>query len=300
MRKTFLYIVALVFFGFAGAGHAALRAVACEPEWGALLKELGGEQVLVYVATTAQQDPHRIEPRPSLIAKVRNADFLACTGAELEIGWLPVLLQQASRKVQPGQPGYFEAASAVTLRDVPTRLDRALGDVHALGNPHLHTDPHNIARVAQAMAARLAEIDAAHAAEYRARHADFQRRWEAAIARWEKQAAPLRGLRLVAHHTGWVYLTHWLGIETVAMLEPRPGVPPSAAHLADVLKRLAQTPARAVVRAPYENPRASTWLAEQARIPAIELPYTVGGAPEATDLFTLFDVTLARLLALPR
>jgi zinc/manganese transport system substrate-binding protein len=300
MRKASLYIFALFLFGFAGASQAALRAVACEPEWGALLKEIGGEQVTVFVATTAQQDQHRIEPRPSLIAKVRNADFLACTGAELEIGWLPVLLQQASRKVQPGQPGYFEAASAVTLRDVPARLDRALGDVHALGNPHLHTDPHNIARVAQAMAARLETIDAAHAADYRARHADFQRRWQAAIARWEAQAAPLRGLRLVAHHTGWVYLTHWLGIETVAMLEPRPGVPPSAAHLADILKRLTQSPARAVVRAPYENARPSAWLAQQAGIPAIELPYTVGGAPEATDLFALFDVTLARLLALPR
>lgn len=300
MRKTLRYVLALALVVFAGAAQSALRAVACEPEWGALLKELGGDQVSVYVATTAQQDPHRIEPRPSLIAKVRNADFLACTGAELEIGWLPVLLQQASRKVQPGQPGYFEAASAVTLRDAPARLDRALGDVHALGNPHLHTDPHNIARVAQAMAARLEMIDAAHAADYRARHADFQRRWQAAIARWEAQAAPLRGLRLVAHHTSWTYLTHWLGIDTVAMLEPRPGVPPSAAHLADVLSRLRQTPARAVVRAPYENPRPSAWLAQQAGIPAIELPYTVGGAPEATDLFTLFDVTLARLLALGR
>lgn len=300
MRKTLRYVLALALVAFAGTVHSALRAVACEPEWGALLKELGGDRVSVYVATTAQQDPHRIEPRPSLIAKVRNADFLACTGAELEIGWLPVLLQQASRKVQPGQPGYFEAASAVTLRDAPARLDRALGDVHALGNPHLHTDPHNIARVAQAMAARLETIDAAHAADYRARHADFQRRWQAAIVRWEAQAAPLRGMRLVAHHTGWAYLTHWLGIDTVAMLEPRPGVPPSAAHLADVLSRLRQTPARAVVRAPYENPRPSAWLAQQAGIPAIELPYTVGGAPEATDLFTLFDVTLARLLALGR
>lgn len=300
MRNAFFYIVALVLFSLAGVSQAALRAVACEPEWGALLKELGGDEVSVYVATTAQQDPHRIEPRPSLIAKVRNADFLACTGAELEIGWLPVLLQQASRQVQPGQPGYFEAASALTLRDVPARLDRALGDVHALGNPHLHTDPHNIARVAQAMAARLQTIDAAHAAEYQARHADFQRRWQAAIARWEAQAKPLRGMRLVAHHTGWAYLTHWLGVETVAMLEPRPGVPPSAAHLAAVLGQLKRTPARAIVRAPYENSRPSAWLAQQAGIAAIELPYTVGGAPEATDLFTLFDVTLARLLALPR
>src|SRR5262245_16058586 len=147
MKKLLL---AIVLFG-AGTAHAALNIFACEPEWGALAKELGGDQANVYVATTALQDPHRIEARPSLIARARNADLLVCTGAELEVGWLPLLqTQSGNSKIQAGQPGFFEAASVVPLLERPARVDRALGDVHPAGNPHLHLDPRNLGRVAAA------------------------------------------------------------------------------------------------------------------------------------------------------
>src|SRR5512137_2010491 len=132
--------------------QAALRVLACEPEWGALALELGGNLVDVSVATSALQDPHQIQARPSLIARMRNADLVVCTGAELEVGWLPVLLQTAGNtRVQPGLPGYFEAATFVDMLDVPTQFDRAAGDIHPYGNPHIHLDPHNIARVASAL-----------------------------------------------------------------------------------------------------------------------------------------------------
>src|SRR5204863_8947437 len=174
--------------------HAALRVFACEPEWGALAQELGGKLVDVAVATNALQDPHQIQAKPSLIARARNADLVACTGAELEIGWLPVLLQQSGNaKVQPGQPGNFAAADYVRKLEVPTQLDRAQGDVHAAGNPHIQTDPRNIALVATALAARLAQIDGANAAQYAQREADFTQRWQQAMARWTAQAAPLKG-----------------------------------------------------------------------------------------------------------
>ena len=277
--------------------HAALNIFACEPEWAALAKEIGGDDVRVYAATTALQDPHRIEARPSLIAQMRRANLVVCTGAELEAGWLPVLLQNANNAaVQPGRPGYFEAARFVPLLEKPARLDRADGDVHAAGNPHLHTDPRNILRVAETLAARLAEVDPGNAAAHRARGQAFAVRWQAAIARWEARAASLRNLPVAVQHRSFSYLMAWLGMTEVAVLEPRPGVEPSVGHLARVAARLQTTPAKMVLRAAYQSPRPADWLAKRAGIPALELPYSVGGNDRAQDLFGLFDDTLDQLL----
>jgi zinc/manganese transport system substrate-binding protein len=278
--------------------HAALRVFACEPEWGALAQQLGGSLVEVTVATSALQDPHQIQARPSLIARTRNADLVVCTGAELEIGWLPVLLQQSGNaKVQPGQPGYFAAADQVRKLDVPTRLDRSQGDVHAAGNPHIQTDPRNIARVAAALAARMQQVDPSHAADYATAQAAFAERWQQAIARWTAQAAPLKGMAVVSQHKAFVYLYDWLGLKEVAVLEPKPGVEPTASHLQAVLAALKTTPARMVLHAAYQDPRASDWLSKNAGIPAVKLPFTVGGTEGAKDLFGLFDDTVSRLLA---
>src|SRR5829696_6501632 len=179
----------------------ALEVFACEPEWGALAKELGGERADVFVATTARQDPHQIQARPSLIARLRSADLLVCTGAELEIGWLPILLRQAANpKIQPGTTGYFEAAQHVRLLERPAQLDRAMGDIHAAGNPHIQTDPRNIAAVAAALAPRMQQVDAAHASEYAQRGAAFREKWQQAVARWTAQAAPLRGVPVASQH----------------------------------------------------------------------------------------------------
>ncbi len=278
--------------------QAALQVLACEPEWGALTQELGGNLVEVAVATTALQDPHQIQARPSLIARARNADLVVCTGAELEIGWLPVLLQQSGNaKVQPGQPGNFAAADFVRKLEVPSQLDRAQGDVHAAGNPHIQTDPRAIARVAPALAARLAQLDPAHAGEYAQREASFAQRWQEAIARWTREAAPLKGVAVVSQHKAFVYLYDWLGLKEVAVLEPKPGVEPTAAHLQSVLTTLKATPARMVVYAAYQDSRPSDWLAKNAGIPAVKLPFTVGGTAAAKDLYGLFDDTVARLVA---
>jgi zinc/manganese transport system substrate-binding protein len=278
--------------------QAALRVFACEPEWGALVQELGGNLVDVTVATSALQDPHQIQAKPSLIARTRNADLLVCTGAELEIGWLPVLLQQAGNaKVQPGQPGNFAAADHVRKLEVPTQLDRSQGDVHAAGNPHIQTDPRNIAQVATALGERLQQVDPSHAADYAKRQADFTQRWQQAMARWATQAAPLKGAPVVSQHKGFVYLYDWLGLKEVAVLEPKPGVEPSAAHLQTVLTTLKATPARMVIHGAYQDSRPSDWLSKNAGIPAVKLAFTVGGTEGAKDLFGLFDDTVARLLA---
>jgi zinc/manganese transport system substrate-binding protein len=274
-----------------------LNIFACEPEWGALAKELAHENARIYVATTALQDPHRIEARPSLIARARSAHLVVCTGAELEAGWLPqVLAQSGNARIQPGQPGYFEVAGAAELIERPARLDRSLGDVHPGGNPHFHLDPRNIGRAAGALSQRLAEIDPAGREGYRQRLQDFQKRWTEASAAWQARGAPLRGMPVVVQHRSLSYLVAWLGLREVAALEPKPGIPPGAAHLAEVLERHKRDPAKAVLRAAYEDPRAVEWFASQARVPPIVLPYTVGGSPAAKDLFSLFDETLERLL----
>ena len=278
--------------------HAALRIFACEPEWGALAQELGGNLVEVSVATSALQDPHQIQAKPSLIARARNADLVVCTGAELEIGWLPVLLQQSGNaRVQSGQPGNFAAADYVRKLDVPGQLDRAQGDVHAAGNPHIQTDPRNIALVATALAARLQQVDSAHAAQYAKAQADFSQRWQQAITRWTTQAAALRGAPVVSQHKAFVYLYDWLGLKEVAVLEPKPGVEPTASHLQEVLSTLKGAPARMVLYSAYQDPRPSEWLSKNAGIPAVKVPFTVGGTDGAKDLFGLFDDTVARLLA---
>ena len=282
---------------FAVPAWAALNVFATVPEWGALVEELGGDNVKVYVATNALQDPHHVEAKPSLIARARNADLVVATGAELEIGWLPLVTQQAGNpRIQAGKPGYFEAASYVSLLGKPARLDRADGDVHPGGDPHIQTDPRNILRVAGPLSVRLAELDPANAAYYAARQKAFAERWSAAIANWEKQGAALRGVPIVVQHKAFTYLIAWLGMNEVAALEPKPGVEPTTAYLAEVLATLSQKPAKMVLRAAYQSDRASQWIAERAKINAVALPFTVGGDAESKNLYGLFDDTMARLL----
>jgi len=297
MKTICTYVVMLAAALLGGPATAALGVFATVPEWGALAEALGGDNVKVYVATNALQDPHHVEAKPSLIARARNADLVVATGAELEIGWLPLVLQQAGNpKLRPGQPGYFEAAAFVTLRDKPTRLDRADGDVHPGGDPHIQTDPRNIARVAAALSARLTELDPANAAAYRARYAAFDAQWRVAIARWERDAAPLKGVPIVVQHKAFTYLIAWLGLREVATLEPKPGVEPTTASLTEVLAILQRDPAQMVLRAAYQGDRASQWIAERAKLVPVVLPFTVGGDDAAKDLYGLFDDTVARLL----
>jgi zinc/manganese transport system substrate-binding protein len=276
--------------------RADLSVFACEPEWGALAKEIGGDKVSIYVATTGAQDPHQVQARPSLIAKARAADIAVCTGAELEIGWMPMIRQQASNpKINAGAPGAFDATAYVQLVDIPSRLDRADGDIHASGNPHIQTDPRNILAVSKPLAERLAQLDAANAAYYQGRFADFSSRFKAAIAKWEADAAPLRGQPIAVQHTSWTYMERWLGVKRVVALEPKPGVPASSGYLAEVLGKLQASPVKMIIRAAYEDDRSSQFVGERTKIPAVLLPFTVGGTDEAKDLFSLYDDTIRRM-----
>jgi len=289
-------LLAIIIAALAPAHASALEAFACEPEWASLLTELAGDGVSVTIATTAFQDPHSLQARPSLIAAVRDADLLVCSGADLEIGWLPLLLRRSGNSaIQPGSPGNFMAAGFVRRLEVPRTVDRAQGDVHPQGNPHIHLNPRNIERIAEALSDRLAEADPVNAGDYAARLEDFLGRWDEATARWEERAGNLDGMRLASHHLSFSYLADWLRLDIVATLEAKPGVPPSGAQLAKLLEQLSPNPPVAVIRTPYENEKPSAWLSEQLDIPTVELPYTIGGTDGVVDLFSLYDVTLDKL-----
>jgi zinc/manganese transport system substrate-binding protein len=297
MKNLIHAALALLFLSIALPSQAAIRVLATTADWGALTKELGGEHVDVYTATTAMQDVHRVEAKPSLVARARTADLLVANGAELEIGWLPVLQQESGNaKIQRGAPGYFEATSVVTLVEKPEHFDRAMGDIHPLGNPHIQLDPRNVAAVAKALTARLTAIDPAGADYYATRAADFGKRWSEAMARWQEKAAALKDVPVVIMHRDQAYLCRWLGLKEIAAIEPKPGVPPSAGYLSQLVTKLAATPPKLILLNAYNDPKAANWLAERVHAPAVVLPFSVGGSKEAKDLFGLYDDTIDKLL----
>jgi zinc/manganese transport system substrate-binding protein len=298
MRHFTCSTIALLILLGGGEAEATVKILATTADWGALATELGGDRVSVYVATSARQDVHRVDARPSLVARARTADLLIANGAELEIGWLPVLVQESGNPgIQPGTSGYFEAAAQLKLLEVPSQLDRSMGDIHPQGNPHAQLDPHNVATVAKALASRLALIDSDNAAYYEQRRREFDARWTQAIARWESEAAPLKGIPVVVMHRDQVYLVEWLGLREVAAIEPKPGVPPSAGHLGQLVSTLSASPPRLILLNAYNDAKAANWLSERIHAPVVLLPFSVGGTPEAKDLFGLFDDTVNRLLA---
>lgn len=297
MKRLYAIAISLLLAVFLLPAHAALNVFATVPEWGALAQEIGADKVKIYNATHGLQDPHRIEAKPSLIAQARSAQLVLATGAELEIGWLPVVIRESGNaRIQVGQPGYFEAARYVTMLEIPAVLDRAHGDVHAGGNPHIQTDPRNLLKIGEALTARLSEIDPVNAMAYQTNFQTFAGKLRSAITRWEKEAAPLKGVPILVQHKAFPYLQQWLGLKEVGSLEPKSGVEASSAYLAEVVARHAAQPAKFVIRPAYQYDAPSVWIAERTKIPAVALPFTIGGTPEAKDLFSLYDDTIRRLL----
>ena len=278
------------------AAQTPIRILACEPEWAALAEEIGGDDVIVHSATHGRQDAHYIRARPSLIAKVRRADILFCSGAELEIGWLPILMQRGARSiVQAGQPGHIMAADHVDVLEHPEVIDRSLGDIHPGGNPHVHLDPRNITILAEVLTNRLVTIDPSRSSAYHDRLVSFKARWADAMTEWHERAQNLDGMKVIVYHKAWPYLLQWSGLNRVASLEEVSGIPPTASHLAHVLELARNHGVQVIIRAPFEPADASDWLFGKTEIPVVELPFTVGGHPEVKDLFSLFDITLTLL-----
>ena len=275
---------------------AKVNIFACAPEWGMLAQEIGGDKVDVYTASHARQDVHHMRAKPSLLAAMRKADLVVCSGASLEIGWLPILLQKAgSASVQEGGIGSIMASDYVSKLEVMQNVDRSMGHVHPEGNPHIHLDPNNILTVSKLLVQRLSEIDMPNADFYKERQKAFDSGWKNAMAQWQNQSRDLKGQKVVVYHKSWSYLLNWLGMESVASLEPKPGIPPTASHLEKVLLDIKGQNVSGILVAPFENDKAAKWLSEKSGIPIVYLPFTVGGNDQAKDLKALFDDTMNRL-----
>jgi zinc/manganese transport system substrate-binding protein len=275
----------------------ALNVLACEPEWQSLTQTLAGDLAKVTSATTAFQNPHHIQARPSLLARARNADLIVCTGAELESGWLPLLIRKSGNSnIQQGQQGYFMAADFVELQNKSTQVDRSEGDVHGSGDPHFFLSPHYISKIAQALSLRLQQLDPTNQAVYQKHLTAFNTRWSQSISAWEEQAKSLKGVNFVVHHKSWFYLSQWLGFNMIATLEPKPGLPPTSSHLGKILTQIKQQPVAGIITSAYQNTKAASWLQGKTQLPIISLPYTVGGDNDTNDLHDLFTRTITLLL----
>ncbi|WNC74317.1 zinc ABC transporter substrate-binding protein [Thalassotalea psychrophila] len=277
--------------------QAQLNIFACEPEYAALAKELAADDANIFSATTAKQDPHFVQARPSLISKMRRADVVICAGADLEIGWLPMLQMKSNNlDVQSTEKGLFLASDHVENLDIPVKVDRSMGDVHELGNPHVHLDPFRVADLATAFTAKLVQLDVKNSEVYQHNLNDFIKRWQTATAKWQQQAKPLKGLKVIAYHSSFKYMFEFLGMQQVGDLEPKPGLPPTSSHLLSVLDIVKQQQVKLVVYTGYQDEKAANWLQDKTDILSLQLPYTVGGNKHAKDLFSLMEQHISMLL----
>ncbi|MEX0603224.1 MAG: zinc ABC transporter substrate-binding protein [Marinobacter sp.] len=275
--------------------QAALNVFACEPEWADLVRALV-PNADIHTATAARQDPHYIEARPSLIAAMRRADLAVCTGASLEAGWLPALISRASnRDIQPGKPGLFFATEQVTLHQPHDHVDRSMGDVHPEGDPHVHLDPQRVPEIVDALADRLIELAPDHSNMIRLRQLQWQVRWKLSTAQWQEAAANLKGMPIAVQHATFGYLLRWLGVDAAIDLEPKPGLPPSAAHLRKVLSDPSLQTAKLVLIATYQDERPARWLSEQTGLPVEVLPGTVTDEAGTDSLANLISHIIERL-----
>lgn len=275
----------------------ALNVFTCEPEWKSLTEEITKDKADVYSATNATQDVHYIQAKPSLIAKIRKADMVVCSGADLEIGWLPLILKKAgSAKIQEGGENLIYAANYVQTIEKPTRIDRADGDVHPNGNPHLHLNPYNVLKVGKVIADKLVEIDNSNADFYMRNYNDFATKMRENIKVWEQKAQPLKGENVITNHKNMSYLFDWLKIKTIGTLEPKPGIPATSKHLSELKSITEQNKVAFIAYAPFESSKPAEWLSENSGIKAIILPYTIGGNKDTDNLFDLYENSIDLML----
>jgi zinc/manganese transport system substrate-binding protein len=273
---------------------AKLKVVATYPWIGELVREIGKDRVSLYVIAKGTEDPHFVVPKPSHIAKMRDADLLIVQGASLEVGFLPPLLQQSNNpKIQPGRQGYLDLSQFVELIEKPANISRAMGDVHPEGNPHYQLDPHNIPPLARAISERLCQLDNPNCAYYRGNLEDFLKRWNAKLTEWDKEFAKLKGIKVIQYHKLYDYLLQKYGMVLVGTLEPLPGIPPTGKHIEGLISQAQGV--KFILQDVYHEKRTAQFVAQRLNAKVVILPHEVGAVPEAKDLFSMFDEILRRL-----
>jgi len=295
MKKILLILSS---FLLCAAAQAKINVVATLPDFGALAREVGGDNVEVTVLAKPTEDPHFVDARPSFVVALRNADVLIDGGAELEIGWLPPLLQNArNSKIEIGKPGRVQASQGIKLMGVPQQLTRAAGDVHALGNPHFSCDPIIAKAVAAHIAQAFAAVDAANAAAYQANEKKFESTINAKLQEWGTAMLPFKGQHVVAYHDSWPYFAHRFGVEIDVFLEPKPGIPPSPSHLAEVIEQMKAQHIKAIIVEPYHDRKIAEKVASATGAKVVDFAQFPGGLPDTDSYVKLIDKLIANLSA---
>ena len=286
-----LSIVTLAALALAAAAKGAVNVMASTEDLADLARQVGGDKVKVEAIARGYQDPHFVEAKPSFILKLAKADLLVVVGRELEIGWLPPLIQQSrNAKVQPGAEGYLDASLTAKILEIPTgQITRAMGDVHPQGNPHYWLDPGNGRHIAKAIVDKLSKMDAADAAYFQSRYADFDKRLAEAEKRWDAQMAPYKGLKIVTYHRSWPNFTDRFGLEVIGYVEPRPGIPPSPSHTLDLIQEMKTQKVGIIVVEPYFDLKTPNAIARETGAKVVVLAPSVGAEAAITDYLKLFD-----------
>src|ERR1700730_17636965 len=288
MKKILLILSITVACAF--TAHAKLNVVATLPDFGSLAREIGGDKIDIVVLAKATEDPHFVDARPSFVVSLRNADVLIDGGAELEIGWLPPLLQNARNpKIEVGKPGRVQASQGIRLMNVPTNVTRAAGDVHALGNPHFMADPIIAKAVAQHIAQSYSAIDAANAAFYDANYKNFEATINAKLQEWGAALLPFKGQTIVAYHDSWPYFGHRFGLNIDIFLEPKPGIPPSPSHLVEVIAQMKAKNVKAIIVEPYHDRKIAEKAASATGAKVVAFSQFPGGVPDTETYVKLID-----------
>ena len=276
---------------------AKLNVVTTTQDIAAIVREVGGELVNVEAIAKGYQDPHVIEAKPSYMLKVNRADLLAYQGLELEVGWLPLLIQGGRNPdVLPGKPGHLDISQAITPLEIPTgEVDRSMGDVHPLGNPHYPLNPENGLLMARLIADRLSQLDPVNTETYANNLEHFRQHLQKKIEEWKSRLKKFRGVKLVTYHATWAYLLDYFGFEKTGTIENRPGIPPSGKHLAELTTVMQQTNTKIILQSNFYDDEFSKLLAGKTQAIIVVLPVHVGGTPEATDYFGLFDIIVGKL-----
>ena len=291
-------VATLALAGIAATPAAKLRVVATTPDLAALVREIGGASVDVTALAKPTEDPHFVDAKPSHIVTLNRADVLIEGGAELELGWLPPLLENSrNAKIAAGAKGRIVASEGIKLVDVPTSFDRSKGDVHSLGNPHFLLDPTNVKIVATNIAQHLSAVDPASAAAYKANLDQFVARVDAKTSEWQKQLAPYRNAKIVTYHKDFVYLAERFNLDVIETLEPKPGIAPSPAHLARVIEAMKSSGAKVILVQPYQNRRTAETVARQTGAAVLDIPQQPGARKESKSYLDVMDYMVTTLAA---
>jgi zinc/manganese transport system substrate-binding protein len=294
--KKILLILSIVLCAF--SAQAKINVVATLPDLGSLAREIGGDNVSVTVLAKPTEDPHFVDARPSFVVALRSADVLIDGGAELELGWLPPLLQNArNAKLDIGKPGRVQASQGVRLMNVPANVTRAAGDVHALGNPHFGVDPIIAKAIAQHIAQSFSAIDPANAAAYDANYKKFETAINAKLQQWGAALLPFKGQHIAAYHDSWPYFGHRFGLEIDIFLEPKPGIPPSPSHLAEVIAQMKAQKIKAIIVEPYHDRKIAERVASATGAKVVYFAQYPGALPDTDTYIKLIDALVSRLAA---